>query len=288
MPKNIQEALNDSDWKSVVMEEMNALRRSGTWEVIDLPMDKKIVGCKWVFIVKCKVDGSIERFKARLMAKGLTQTHGVDYQETFAPFTKINYIHVLLSLAVNYNWPLHQLDIKNAFMNGNLEKEVFMSPTSGFEKVFGQNKIYKLGKSLYGLKQSPRAWFEHFGTAVKSYGYHQSQIDHTMFYKHSEGGKIWILVIYVDDIILIGDDLKELTDLKKRMPQDFEIKDLRMLKYFLSMKFARLKEYIFVNQRKYILDLLKETGLLDCKATETPIEVNLKLNPAMIARNFRD
>ena len=150
----------------------------------------------------------------------------------------------------------------------------------GFEVVFGQDKVCKLKKSLYGLKQSPKALFERFGKAVKSYGYHQSQANHTMFYKHSEKGKIAILIVYVDDIILTGDDLEELTSLKKKMAEDFEIKDLGILKYFLGMEFARSREGIFVNQRKYILDLLEETGLLGCKATETPIEANLKLNPA--------
>ena len=121
-----------------------------------------------------------------------------------------------------------------------------------------------------------------FGKAVKSYGYHQSQVDHTMFYKHSEKGKISILIFYVDDIMLIGDDLEVLADLKRRMAQDFEIKELVMLKHFLGMEFARSKEGIFVNQRKYILDLLKETGLLGCKAVETPIEANLRLDPTKI------
>ena len=182
------------------MEEMNALKKSVTWVIEDLPRGKKTVGCKWVFTVKCKADGSIERYKARLVAKGFTQTYGIDYQETFAPVAKINSIRVLLSLAVNYNWPLYQLDVKNAFLNGDLEEEVFMSLPPGFEKCFGQDKVYKLKKSLYGLKQSPRAWFERFGRAVKNHGYHQSQADHTMFYKHSEGGKLVILIVYVDDI----------------------------------------------------------------------------------------
>ena len=172
------------------MEEMNALRKNGTWEVVDLPIDQKRVRCKWVIIVKCKADGSVERFKAKLMAKGFTQTYGVDYQETFAPVAKINSIRVLLSLVANYNWPIHQLDIKKAFLNGDLEEEVFMSPPPGFEKVFGQHKVCKLKKSLYGLKKSLRAWFERFGKVVKCYGYHQSKANHTMFYNHSEKGKI--------------------------------------------------------------------------------------------------
>jgi transposase InsO family protein len=121
VPRNIQEALDDPNWKLSVLEEMNALRKNGTWELVDLPRDKKTVGCKWVFSVKYKADGSIERYKARLVAKGFTQTYGMDYQEMFAPVTKINSIRVLLSLAVNSNWPLHQLDVKNAFLNGDLE-----------------------------------------------------------------------------------------------------------------------------------------------------------------------
>ena len=128
------------------------------------------VGCKWVFTVKCRADGSVERYKASLVAKGFTQTHGIDYQETFAPVAKVNSIHVLLSLAVNSNWPLHQLDIKNAFLNGDLEEEVFMELPPGFGGNFDKKKVCRLKKSLYGLKQSPRAWFERFGKTVKGFG----------------------------------------------------------------------------------------------------------------------
>ncbi|RVW29639.1 Retrovirus-related Pol polyprotein from transposon TNT 1-94 [Vitis vinifera] len=137
---------------------MNALKKNGTWEVVDLPREKKVVGCKWVFTIKSKADGSVERYKARLVVKGFTQNYEIDYQETFAPVAKINSIRVLLSLAVNSNWPLHQLDVKNVFLNGDLEEEVFMSPPLGFEESFGVGKVCKLKKSLYGLNQSPRAW----------------------------------------------------------------------------------------------------------------------------------
>ncbi|KAJ9678560.1 hypothetical protein PVL29_020667 [Vitis rotundifolia] len=158
-----------------------------------------------------------------------------------------------------------------------------MSPPPGF----GVGKVCKLKKSLYGLKQLPRAWFERFGKVIKHYGYTQSQADHTMFYKHSNEGKVVILIVYVDDIVLTGDDCNELEKLKGKLVEDFEIKDLGTLKYFLGMEFARSKEGIFVNQRKYVLDLLDETGMLGCKPAETPIEPNVKLQPIK-AKNVKD
>ncbi|KAH9704751.1 hypothetical protein KPL70_011593 [Citrus sinensis] len=193
---------------------------------------------------------------------------------------KINSIRVLLSLAVNSNWPLHQLDVKNTFLNGDLEEEVYMSSPPGFEERCGNGRVCRLKKSLYGLKQSPRAWFERFGKVIKRYGYIQSQADHTMFYKHSNDGKIVILIVYVDDIVLTGDDYDELAKLKKKLAEEFEIKDLEALKYFLGMEFARSREGIFVNQKKYVIELLTKTGMLGCKPAETPIEPNVKLQPA--------
>lgn len=280
MPRNIEEALDDPNWNLAVLEELNALKKTGTWEHVGLPRDKKEVGCKWIFTIKCKIDGSVERYKARLVAKGFTQTYEVDYHETFAPVAKLNSVWILLSLAANFYWPLHQLDVQNSFLNGELEEEVFMSLPPGFGEGIGRNKVCRLNKSLYGLKQSPRVWFERFGTLVKGLGYIQSQADHTLFYKHSTNNKIAILIVYVDDIILTGDDSLELKNLREKLAKVFEIKELGPLKYFLGIEFSRSKEGIFMNQRKYILKLLKETGLLGCKVAKTPMEPNLKLQPA--------
>lgn len=134
VPRNIKEALDDPNWKLEVLDELNALKKNETCEVVSLPHDKKKVGCKWVFTIKCKANGSVKRYKARLAAKGFTQTYGIDYQETFAQVAKLNSIRVLLSLVANFNWHLHQLDVKNAFLNGELEEEVFMSLPLGFEE----------------------------------------------------------------------------------------------------------------------------------------------------------
>ena len=166
IPKNIQEALEDSKWRQAVIEEMSALEQMGTWELVQKPEGKVPVGCKWVFTVKYRSDGSIERYKARLVAKGFTQTYGIDYQETFAPVAKLNTIRVLLSLAANLDWPLQQLDVKNAFLNGDLAEEVYMELPPGFDKE-GRGLVCKLKKSLYGLKQSPRVWFDRFSRAIR-------------------------------------------------------------------------------------------------------------------------
>ncbi|CAJ2653166.1 unnamed protein product [Trifolium pratense] len=241
-----------------------------------LPDGKKTVGCKWVFTVKYNSDGSIERYKARLVAKGFTQTYGIDYSETFAPVAKLNTVRILLSLAANLDWPLHQLDVKNAFLNGDLEEEVYMDIPPGFEDKFGSN-VCKLNKSLYGLKQSPRAWFEKFTYSMKKQGYIQGQADHTLFTKFSQDGKIVVLIVYVDDIVLTGDDIVEMARVKEKLALDFEIKDLGSMRYFLGMEVARSKDGIVVSQQKYILDLLKETGMSGCRPADTPMDPNAKL-----------
>ncbi|RVW93485.1 Retrovirus-related Pol polyprotein from transposon RE1 [Vitis vinifera] len=206
VPNTIQEALKISEWKKAVQDEIDALEKNGTWTITDLPVGKRPVGCKWIFTIKYKADGSVERFKARLVARGFTQSYGIDYQETFAPVAKLNTIRILLSLAVNQDWCLQQLDIKNAFLNGDLEEEVYMEIPPGFEESMAKNQ-----------------------------------------------------------------------NLKKYLSEEFEVKDLGNLKYFLGMEVARSRKGIVVSQRKYILDLLKETGMLGCKPIDTPMDSQKKL-----------
>ena len=219
-----------------MLEEMKALHKNHTWDLVEIPKGHKTVGCKWVFTVKHKANGSIERYKARLVAKGYTQTYGIDNQETFALVAKMNTVRVLLSLAANQNWPLHQFDVKNAFLHGNLEEEVYMSIPPSFEDPKTMGKVCKLKKSLYGLKQSPRAWFERFTHSMLKYGFKQSQGDHTLFIRHSSHEKLTALIVYVDDIVLTGDDVEEMQLLKGYLAREFEKKDLGSLKYFLGIE----------------------------------------------------
>ncbi|RVW57066.1 Retrovirus-related Pol polyprotein from transposon TNT 1-94 [Vitis vinifera] len=283
---NIQEAFKYPKWKAAVDEEVRALEKNGTWEITDLPRGKKPVGCKWIFTVKYKADGNVDRYKARLVTKGFTQSYGIDYQETFAPVAKLNTVRVLLSLAANLDWSLHQLDVKNAFLNGDLEEEVYMDIPAGLETTSNFNKVCRLRKSLYGLKQSPRAWFERFTKVVKGYGFVQCQSDHTLFVKHFPEGKLAIIIVYVDDIILTGDHEEKIDLLKKLLTKEFEIKDLGNLKYFLRMEIARSKKGIAVSQRKYVLDLLNEIGMLGCKPAETPMDTTVKRKKVMEVRQL--
>ena len=172
---------------------------------------------------------------------------------------------------------MHQIDVKNAFLHGSLEEEVYMEIPPGYGNVNEENKVCRLKKALYGLKQSPRAWFGRFTQAMVSLGYRQSQGDNTLFIKHSQNGKLALLLVYVDYMIIIGDYEIEKQNLKQRLAAQFEMKDLGKLKYFLGIEVVYSRHDIFISQRKYILDLLKETGKLRCKTIGVPIEQNHRI-----------
>nr|GEU83194.1 cysteine-rich RLK (receptor-like protein kinase) 8 [Tanacetum cinerariifolium] len=169
VPKTIGEALAPSRWRAAMIEEMNALDHNGTWALVDLSVHKKEIGCKWVFSVKMNHDGSIARLKDRLVVKGYAQAYVIDYSETFSPVAKISSIRLFISLAATYDWALHQLDVKNAFLHGDLS-EVYMEQPPGFVAQGEYGRVCKLNKALYGLKQSPRAWFGKFSNATKDLG----------------------------------------------------------------------------------------------------------------------
>ncbi|XP_076926353.1 uncharacterized protein LOC143589490 [Bidens hawaiensis] len=276
IPLTVEQDLESKNWRDAMETEIDALRKNETWKKCVLPPEKIPVGCRWVFTVKHKPDGTIERYKARLVAKGYTQTYGVDYSETFSPVAKIDTIRVLFSIVANEDWPFHQLDDKNAFLHGKLNKEVYMEAPPGFTQDFKKGEVCHLKKSLYGLKQSPRAWFGIFTLAMKKYGFKQSNSDHTLFLKQN-GKLITYLIIYVDDMIITGNDEEEVKKLKENLSTEFEMKDLGRLKYFLGIEVLRSKKGIFIRQKKYVLELLAETGMIDCKPTDTPMMANLKL-----------
>jgi Reverse transcriptase (RNA-dependent DNA polymerase) len=259
-----------------MLEELGTLDKNKTWELVSLPPGKKAVGCKWIFTVKQNPEGKVERYKARLVVKGYNQTYGIDYDETFAPVSKMSTVRTLISMAVNGGWKLHQLDVKNAFLHRDLMEEVYMEIPPGFGTTQTIGKVCRLKKSLYGLKQSPRAWFDRFRKVMISLGYQQINADHTVF-SRQHGGHITMLAVYVNDMIITGDDEGEIAQLKARLGEEFEVKDLRQLIYFLGIEIARGAEGIVLSQRKYVLDLPTETGMLGCRPAVSPIDVKTKI-----------
>lgn len=187
----------------------------------------------------------MERYKARLVAKGFTQTEGLDYHETFAPVAKLTTIRCLLTLPAIRNWPPFQMDVNNAFLYGDLHKEVYMTPPPGVCRQ-GEKIAYRLHKSLYGLKQAPRNWFSKFSEAIKTTGFSQSHLDHS-FFMQEKGSTLTMVLIYVDDIIITGNNDKAIQDLKLFLQQQFHIKDLGKLKYFLGLEVAKSKARIVIS-----------------------------------------
>jgi len=253
-PTTYAQALLDPNWQQAMQTELKALQQNNTWTIVPLPAGKKLIGCKWVFKIKYRSDGSIKRYKARLVAKGYTQVEGIDYRETFSPTAKLTTLRCLITIATTRNWFLHQLDVQNAFLHDNLHEEVYMDlPPELYRQ--GEIGVCRLNKSLYGLKQASRNWFSTFSYVIQKAGYQQFKADYSLFTKQ-RGSSFTALLIYIDDILLTGNDLREMNHLKACLLKCFRIKDLGDLRYFLGIEFSRSKEGIYMTQRKYALDIL--------------------------------
>ncbi|KAG7533197.1 Integrase catalytic core [Arabidopsis thaliana x Arabidopsis arenosa] len=275
IPTSYEEAIQHQVWRDAIEAERQAMIINHTWDEEDLPRGRKAVTSKWVFTIKYKSDGEIERYKARLVARGFTQKYGEDYLDTFAPVAKLHTVRVVLSLATNLEWDLWQMDVKNAFLQGELEEKVYMRPPPGLEDKEAPGKVLKLNKAIYGLKQSPRAWYHKLSTTLLGRGFKRSEADHTLFTLPSQEG-IVVILVYVDDIIISGNDKVGIQDTKDFLKSVFDIKDLGELKYFLGIEVCRSKEGLFLSQRKYTLDLLDEVGKLGAKPAKTPLEDDYK------------
>ncbi|KAJ9553408.1 hypothetical protein OSB04_017453 [Centaurea solstitialis] len=241
--------------------------------------------------IKYGVDGQIERHKARLVAKGFSQQEGADFIDTFSSVAKLVTVKTLLAVAAVKSWDLAQLDVNNAFLNGELNEEVCMSIPPGYQIQgnFAPHEVpvCKLNKSLYGLGQSSRQWYTRFSEFLIHVGFKQSYSDYSMFYK-GQGKNYVVVLVYVDDIIVSGPSSSVVADVKQQLGNTFKLKDLGPLKFFLGLEIARSKASIFVSQRNYTLQLLEETGLLAAKSTITPMDpMNVNM-PALDGNPLQD
>ncbi|CAN1222790.1 Retrovirus-related Pol polyprotein from transposon TNT 1-94 [Linum grandiflorum] len=275
IPTTYKQAHGHAHWDQAMKEELQALHDNNTWTIVPRPPSATVIGSKWVYTAKFHPDGSLERYKARLVAQGYRQEFGIDYDETFAPVAKMQTVRVLLALAAQTAWPLYQLDVKNAFLHGNLKETVYMECPPGFDKP-SPDSVCLLHRSLYGLKQAPRAWFETFQALILTSGFQQSKNDPSLFTKTTTCG-ITVLLLYVDDMILTGSDDQGISEICNILNSQFMLKELGELSYFLGLQVTRSAKGVFVTQQKYIDDLLTLACMADCKPCQTPMELNLKL-----------
>ena len=206
-------------------DEIRSITHHGVWELVDLPIGCKPIGCKWVFKNKKDSKGQVERFKARLVVKGFTQREGIDYNDTFSPVSSKDSFRIVMALVAYYDLELHQMDVKTAFLNGGLNEEIYMMQPEGFKEEGKEHMVCKLRKSIYGLKQASRQWYLKFDEIVTSLGFVENKIDQCIYLKVS-GRKFIFLVLYVDDILLASSDLSLLHETKMLLSKSFDMKDL--------------------------------------------------------------
>lgn len=274
-PENIHQALkcqNSQMWIEAMNEEIKSMHDNKVWDIVPLPKGAKPVGCKWIFKTKRDSKGNVERYKARLVAKGFTQKEGIDYKETFSPVSTKDSFRIIMALVAQLDLELHQMDVKTAFLNGELDETIYMVQPPHFELEDPKGMVCQLKKSIYGLKQASRQWYFKFAQVIVSFGFEANQIDECIYHKFS-GSKVMFLVLYVDDILLATNDINMLRETKKFLYRFFEMKDLGEASYVLGLMIHRDRSQgiLSLSQQAYIDKVLKRYGMEHCKPGDTPV-----------------
>ena len=271
-PASYSEAMRSADadqWKEACQYEMDALARNGTWELMDLPPSRKAVKSKWVF--KLKADG---RYRARLVAKGFTQIPGVDFDETFSPVARFESLRMLLALAALEDWHIHQMDVKSAFLNGELDEEIYMEQPQGFVTTGSEHLVCRLRKAIYGLKQASRAWNLQLHGVLTGLGYKRTYADAGIYVKSQrEGDDPLFVIVYVDDITILGRDLEAIKLLKSDLSERFEMTDLGEMTSYLGIRVTRDRSLkrLEIDQSGYLTDVLERFGMSNATSHNTPL-----------------
>ncbi|KAL8098141.1 hypothetical protein AgCh_031060 [Apium graveolens] len=277
-PKKIEEALTDPDWVISMQDELNQFEHQQVWKLVPRPTHKKVVGTRWVLRNKLGDDGVVTRNKARLVAKGYSQAEGIDYDETYAPVARLEAIRIFLAFAAFSNFKVYQMDVKSAFLNGTLDEEVYVDQPPGFEDPDHLDFVYFLFKAIYGLKQSPRKWYDTLSAFLIQNGFIRGVIDKTLFSKKYKNDTI-LVQVYVDDIIFgsTNDSLRK--RFAKLMHNKFEMSMMGELKFFLGLQVNQRLDGIFICQSKYLKELLKKYNLENSASARTPSSTAVKLGP---------
>ncbi|RVW62815.1 Retrovirus-related Pol polyprotein from transposon TNT 1-94 [Vitis vinifera] len=278
-PQTFKEAVNSTEglmWKEAIKSEIDSILQNHTWELVDLPPGCKPLSSKWIFKRKMKVDGSIDKYKARLVIKGYRQTEGLDYFDTYSPVTRINSIRMVLAIAALRNLEIHQMDVKTAFLNGDLDEEIYMEQPEGFSAPGQEKKVCKLVKSLYGLKQAPKQWHEKFDNVMLSHGFKINECDKCVYVKDTEHGYV-IVCLYVDDMLIVGSDDKMITSTKNMLNSRFDMKDMGLADVILGIKIKRTSDELILSQSHYVDKILGKFDKDNSGVARTPVDVTLHL-----------
>lgn len=279
-PSTVKEALrgeNADEWQGAMEEEMASHRSNNTWSLVEIPAGRKPIQAKWVFKTKRNDNGEIVRHKARLVAKGCAQKHGIDYNETFSPVVRYASIRFLMALAIKNGYKIHQMDAITAFLQGDLEEEIFMSQPEGYRD--GTNRVCRLNKAVYGLKQAGRQWNLRLDEALKHFGLNRSKTDPCIYY---DDGLETIIAIYVDDFLIFYRENGNLEKLKCFLNQTFKMKDLGAAQSCLGIRIQQSKNCIKLDQTNYIMEILERFGMSNCKPVGTPTDTSQKLSINMV------
>jgi hypothetical protein len=258
-------------------EDFSALQANNTCMLVPHPRGVNIVTGKWVFHHKFHADGTLDRFKVRWVLHSFTQQAGIDFGETFGPVVKPTTIHTVLSLGLSHHWPIYQLDVKNAFLHATLTETVYDEQPTGFTNSAHLDYVCCLNKSLYGLKQAPRVWYSRFASHLLSIGFVGAHSDTSLFiYQH--GSNMTYLLFYVDDIVLTASSDQLLHRIISTLTTEICMKDMGPLHHFLGMPMTSHNGGLFLSQRRYMLEILEQAEMTDCKPCATPVDTSSKVS----------
>ncbi|KAG8486045.1 hypothetical protein CXB51_019337 [Gossypium anomalum] len=253
------------------------IEKNQTWELVPRPDKRKVIGVKWVYRAKQNTDGSLNKLKSRLVVKGFSQKYGLDYMETFALVARLDTIRLLVAIAAQMGWKIHQLDVKLAFLNGFLEEEIYVEQPEGFKVPHKEDMVYRLKKALYGLKQAPRAWYSRIDSYLIGLGFERSLSEPTLYVKKENGKTQLIVSVYVDDLLVTEGDQAMLANFKTKMHQMFEMSDLGRMTYFLGMEVTQSQAGFFLSQRNFAMRILNKFSMQNYKEISTPFSVGERL-----------
>lgn len=268
-PGSFDEAFAHQVWRDAMVEEYSSITENDVWEVVPRPEGKSVVTSRWHYKVKFAADGSVEKYKSRFVARGFSQIEGVDYGETFAPVARYTSIRSVIALAAKMGWRIHQMDVKIAFLHGEIEEEIYIEQPQGFETRDAENHVCRLKKALYGLKQALRAWYSRIDTYLQQLGFRKNEADSNLYYIVVDG-ELLILVLYVDDLFITG-ELNLIQGCKRDLASEFAMKDIGLMHYFLGLEVWQEEGHIFLGQGKYAVDVLSRFHMADCKPVSTPM-----------------